>query len=99
VLDGVSRAVGVPVSGSSAADAAALAGHDSAQIRAAVLATVAAIVSRSSLRQSVKGLATAGVWTSVRYVAAKVSKALAAKQRLVGRTRREPLAARKFASQ
>lgn len=54
---------------------------DAGHVKSALLSTIAAIVSRSSLRQTVKGLATAGVGTSIRYAAAKVSKALSARRK------------------
>lgn len=53
---------------------------DATLVRSAVLSTVSTIVMRSSIRQAVKGLATAGVGTSIRYAAAKFSKAFAARR-------------------
>lgn len=54
-----------------------LGNQKSARIKTAVVAAVGAIVTRSSLQQSVKGILTAGAGTSARYAAAKLSKSLA----------------------
>lgn len=54
-----------------------LANQQSARIKRAVVAGVGAIVTRSSLQQSVKGILTAGAGTSARYAMAKMSKSLA----------------------
>lgn len=50
-----------------------------ARVGRAVAAAVGGIVARSSISQAVKGIATAGVGTSVRYVAAKIGRSLRAK--------------------
>lgn len=69
----------------------ALAARDASEVGRAVLAAVGAIVRRSSVRQSAKGLVTAGVGTSVRYVAAKIASALAAQRRAALRSSGKPL--------
>ena len=48
----------------------------SGYVSKAVLASLAAIVSRSSVQQSVKGLFTAGISTSARYIGAKLAKSI-----------------------
>lgn len=59
-------------------DADSLPELSSGRIRIAVLTAVGAVVARSSLSQAVKGVASAGLTTSVRYVAAKIGKSLRA---------------------
>lgn len=87
VLHGVGRALGVRPEGveSGVAWRKEVAGEvgrkDVGEVRRALLAVVAGIVAKSSLRQSLKGVLTAGVGTSFRYVAQKVSKAVAARKR------------------
>jgi mitochondrial translocator assembly and maintenance protein 41 len=61
----------------------ALSERSSIQLRSALLTTISAIVFRASLNQSVKGLLTAGLGTSVRYVVSKFSKALSARRRVL----------------
>ena len=56
----------------------ALARIDRARVGSAVVGAVAAVVARSSIRQSLKGLATAGLGTSARYVASKLRKSVSA---------------------
>eukprot|EP00177_Eucheuma_denticulatum_P005097 GFKZ01009289.1.p1 GENE.GFKZ01009289.1~~GFKZ01009289.1.p1 ORF type:complete len:337 (+),score=28.60 GFKZ01009289.1:75-1085(+) len=62
----------------------AVARCESAAVGRAVVATVATVVARSSIRQGMVGLATAGVGNSARYVAAKVGKSLRARFRRLG---------------
>lgn len=57
----------------------ALATLDNAIVGKAVVGAVAAVVARSSIRQSLKGLATAGLGTSARYVASKLGKSVRAR--------------------
>lgn len=57
----------------------ALARLDNAAVGSAVVGAVAAVVARSSIRQSLKGLATAGLGTSARYVASKLGKSVRAR--------------------
>lgn len=57
----------------------ALARLDNALVGKAVVGAVAAVVARSSIRQSLKGLATAGLGTSARYVASKLGKSVRAR--------------------
>lgn len=52
---------------------------DSRKLSGAVVAAIGSVVAKSSLRQTIKGLATAGVTTSARYVAAKLGRALRAR--------------------
>lgn len=49
---------------------------DTRRVAAATVASVGCIVAKSSLRQAVKGLLTAGFGTSLRYVGAKIKKGL-----------------------
>jgi mitochondrial translocator assembly and maintenance protein 41 len=83
VLAGVGHVFGAPRGDSQDSLAADLARRDAAHLRVALLSTIAGIVSRSSLRQSLKGIITAGLGTSVRYVATKVQKAIYARPRVV----------------
>lgn len=53
-----------------------LARLDSGLVGRAVVGAVATVVARSSIRQSLKGLATAGIGTSARYVAMKLGKSV-----------------------
>lgn len=64
----------------------ALAAVDSALLGKAVVGAVATVVARSSIRQSLKGLVTAGFGTSARYVAKKLSKSV--KARMLSGSRR-----------
>lgn len=57
----------------------ALARLDNALVGKAVVGAVAAVVARSSIRQSLKGLATAGLGTSARYIASKLGKSVRAR--------------------
>lgn len=87
VLLGVGRALGVHAEGGEGGAAwkhemtGEVARKDISEVRVAVLGVVAGIVAKSSLRQSLKGVLTAGVGTSVRYVTQKVRKAVAARRR------------------
>jgi mitochondrial translocator assembly and maintenance protein 41 len=87
VLSGAGRVFGAPDGHSREALVADLAKRDASQLRNALLATIAVIVSRSSLRQSIKGIVTVGLGTSVRYVAAKVQKAMSARPRVASGTK------------
>ncbi len=58
-----------------------LGNENSALVKKAVVAAVGAIVARSSMQQSIKGIFTAGAATSARYAFAKLSKSLAARLR------------------
>ncbi len=58
-----------------------LAPHKAGYVSKAVLASLAAIVSRSSVQQSAKGLFTAGFSTSARYLSAKISKSIRSRWR------------------
>lgn len=54
----------------------AVAKVDAAVVGKAVVGVVATVVARASIRQSLKGIATAGIGTSARYVAAKLKKSV-----------------------
>lgn len=77
VSEGLRCSFGLPRGGINVAEE--LSKYDTSRIRAALLAITAGIVTRSSMRQSLKGVLTAGVVTSFRYIAAKVAKAVAAR--------------------
>jgi Phosphatidate cytidylyltransferase, mitochondrial len=82
VVERVSHALGVR-HGDPSELTNALSERSSVQLRSALLTTISAIVFRASLNQSVKGLLTAGLGTSVRYVASKFSKAFYARRRVL----------------
>jgi mitochondrial translocator assembly and maintenance protein 41 len=90
VVQGASSVLlgGLPQATDRAELTSALSQRDAAQLRSALLTTVSAIVFRASVSQSVKGLLTAGLGTSVRYVTAKFSKALCARRRVLSSVKR-----------
>lgn len=71
VVDKMKQRLGITSGGMEA-----VARCERAKVGRAVVATVATIVSRSSLRQSVKGIATAGLINSAKYLASKMTKRL-----------------------